>query len=974
MSAQEITLKFRGDESQIKASLAGLRSAYSSTLSDITRQTKAEAQAAAALQRQRSSALITIWKADTRAAANEEKRRTADAAREERERVQAALSLQRQRSAALIAAWKEEQREQVRIAREGAKEAATAQAQAATRRGAFVSGAVGGLSALVGVSVVSEIRQAGAAWLDYSNKLETTRIAFTTMLGSAQLAEDHLKELQQFALKTPFEFGDLIDASQRMQALGFNAQQVIPILNDVGNAVAAAGGGSERLDRVVLAISQIQSKGKVATQELNQLAESGISGWKILEQQLGKSRGELAKMVEQGQISSKVFLDAFQKFSQQNFGGLMEAQSRTFSGAMSNIKDALLQTSATAFEPLFKKLSETALHFSEASTKSDEFKKNLQVVGGVAATIWDGAVEAIQVLRDVYRIAVAEISALVRAMTEGFFALVHAIAAAMFQVVALARVLRRDFKGATQASIEAQRENKLAAESFMNAMSAQGKVIKEVVAVYREAEERARKLKEAQSALGDNIGADVSGGAGVFRKKTTTEPSNSATDTNKTKGSDPAAAAKRIAEIQLRTILDGIQLEEEGIERSLKRREIEYAQYVAEIESLEIKRHAQVIFGLIAEQRAANDLKDANAKRVAMAEIDAKLTQENNKHKSEQLKLTDKTFDREKQIAESLQGFRDKQIEQLRQLIQGSKTALDETDDFITAYEKMGGVLDENQKKWLRFDALLIEARKHLQELSDAIVEATKEGLGPPTPVFPELTPEQRAAGAGASADTVAGVPPAPVVDRTRSAIDQLFESINKTLTGNTQTAALAGLEAMTDAFEGLGNAVGRVVESFILYGSAGTSVRKVTAEIIAGVARQAAVKAVFELAEGFAALAMAFFGIPNAGPSASAHFAAAAIYASIAGVAAVAGRGVAGNAFQQTTGTSTGSGSGGSRSSTTSTGQPKTVELDRATQNQQAIVLNVNVRQEPGAIVQVALDDHRNNGPIRQMILSELK
>ncbi len=124
--------------------------------------------------------------------------------------------------------------------------------------------------------------------------------------------------------------------------------------------------------------------------------------------------------------------------------------------------------------------------------------------------------------------------------------------------------------------------------------------------------------------------------------------------------------------------------------------------------------------------------------------------------------------------------------------------------------------------------------------------------------------------------------------------------------------AAVAGIEALSSAFSGLGQALGQVVSAYVLYGNAGTSVRKITAQILASLAQQAAVKAIFELAEGFAALALAFFGVPNAGPSASAHFAAAAIYGGIAGIAGGIGRGVAGNAFNESSGSG---GSGGSGS-----------------------------------------------------------
>lgn len=402
--------------------------------------------------------------------------------------------------------------QEVRANRQAQQEIARAAAASQQRRSAFMAGAVGGVTALIGVSAISEIRNAASAWLDYASKLESTRIAFATMMGSAQLAEQHLKELQQFALTTPFQFGDLIDASQRMQALGFNASQVIPILTDVGNAVAAAGGGAERLDRVVLALSQMQSKGKVATQELNQLAESGISGWKILEAQLGKSRAELVKMVEAGQISSKVFLDAFQKFSQQNFGGLMEAQSKTFSGAMSNIKDALLQTSATAFAPLYARLSQLAQEMSTASMKSTEFKDNMIFVGRQLVHVFDGVVEAVHILRDVVSVFSAYFVQLVVFWTEVVFAVVHAFQSVYHAAQSVARLMAGDFVGAIQAAQQANIDLNNSIESTSRAVEAEGIVVRRLGDIWTEAGARAN-----QAALNMQAAASIMAAAAVIR-------------------------------------------------------------------------------------------------------------------------------------------------------------------------------------------------------------------------------------------------------------------------------------------------------------------------------------------------------------------------------------------------------------------------------------------------------------------------
>lgn len=138
------------------------------------------------------------------------------------------------------------------------------------------------------------------------------------------------------------------------------------------------------------------------------------------------------------------------------------------------------------------------------------------------------------------------------------------------------------------------------------------------------------------------------------------------------------------------------------------------------------------------------------------------------------------------------------------------------------------------------------------------------------------------------------------------SAISRLYEELQN------NAGAIAALDALTTAFQTLGQAVGQAVQAWVLYGKAGASVRQVTAQILAAVAQQAAVKAIFELAEGFAALALSFFGVPGAAAAATQHFIAAAIYGSIAGVAALAGRAVAGNSFNRESSSAGGGGSGG--------------------------------------------------------------
>jgi len=120
--------------------------------------------------------------------------------------------------------------------------------------------------------------------------------------------------------------------------------------------------------------------------------------------------------------------------------------------------------------------------------------------------------------------------------------------------------------------------------------------------------------------------------------------------------------------------------------------------------------------------------------------------------------------------------------------------------------------------------------------------------------------------------------------------------------------------EGLASVFGQVAQAVGAAVKSFVLFGTAGGSFRKFAAEVIASIAQMAVVQAVFELAQGFAMLALTWFtGNPKYAKSAGAHFAAAAAFGIIGGVAAGAGRAVAGDSFkQQTSNGGAGAGAGG--------------------------------------------------------------
>lgn len=190
-------------------------------------------------------------------------------------------------------------------------------------------------------SLTRPLLDVGTAALKLGSDFEQSKIAFTTMLGSAERATSFLAELKQFAAGTPFEFPGLVDAARRLNALGFASDQVIPSLRAIGDAAAALGGGAQMIDRVTLALGQMQSKGKVSAQEMNQLAESGINAWKILADGMGKTIPEVMKLAEKGMINAARAVPEILDGLNKQFGGMMEKQAQTIAGQWSNVKDKI---------------------------------------------------------------------------------------------------------------------------------------------------------------------------------------------------------------------------------------------------------------------------------------------------------------------------------------------------------------------------------------------------------------------------------------------------------------------------------------------------------------------------------------------------------------------------------------------------------------------------------------------------------
>lgn len=164
-------------------------------------------------------------------------------------------------------------------------------------------------------------------------------VAFETMLGSKSKADALMGQLIDTAAKTPFEMSEVAEASKMLLAYGMEGNKVNETLIRLGDIAA---GLSMPLKDLAFLYGTTMVQGRLYTQDLNQFLGRGIPLADELAKQFGKNKSEVKKLVEEGKIGFPEVQKAIEALTGEGskFGGLMDKQSKTISGQMSNIEDA----------------------------------------------------------------------------------------------------------------------------------------------------------------------------------------------------------------------------------------------------------------------------------------------------------------------------------------------------------------------------------------------------------------------------------------------------------------------------------------------------------------------------------------------------------------------------------------------------------------------------------------------------------
>ena len=195
-------------------------------------------------------------------------------------------------------------------------------------------------SAAVSALGAFSAQQFASKVMDVRGQFQQLEVAFETMLGSAEKANSLMGQLVKTAAVTPFDLQGVANGAKQLLAYGIQADDVNETLVRLGDIAA---GLSMPLNDLVYLYGTTMVQGRMFTMDLRQFQGRGIPIADELAKQFGVAKEKVGELVTAGKVGSEEMKKAIISMTSEGgkFAGLMEKQSHTITGQISNIEDAI---------------------------------------------------------------------------------------------------------------------------------------------------------------------------------------------------------------------------------------------------------------------------------------------------------------------------------------------------------------------------------------------------------------------------------------------------------------------------------------------------------------------------------------------------------------------------------------------------------------------------------------------------------
>lgn len=209
---------------------------------------------------------------------------------------------------------------------------------------------------------------------------EQNRLSFKTLLGGEKQADGFLSEMTDFAANTPFTYDQLTSVSKTLLAFGADAQDIKPMLTNIGDAGAALGWSADDQSNIATYMGRMQTVGKATMEYLNPIMERGINVYDALRENIeelkGASNADIQKLISKGELGGAQTTGAISQYMKDHYAGAMEEFAQTYSGRLSTLQDAEANRDAAmgeGYNEERKKGIEAQIAFLSDNTNKEAF-------------------------------------------------------------------------------------------------------------------------------------------------------------------------------------------------------------------------------------------------------------------------------------------------------------------------------------------------------------------------------------------------------------------------------------------------------------------------------------------------------------------------------------------------------------------------------------------------------------------------
>lgn len=190
---------------------------------------------------------------------------------------------------------------------------------------------------------------------DFSANMENAKISMQYFIDGADKATQslaYLREMQALAAKTSFTTESAINLSKFMASMGVDIRATKSVMTVINDAAAATGASEQKMQSIVTAMGQILTKGRLAAEEVRQLANANIPIYDILQEQLNLTGAQI-KDIGNHWIDADKAVVAILTGLEKRYKGAADDIADTMAGMMNSIKDNSLMISQIATSGMY---------------------------------------------------------------------------------------------------------------------------------------------------------------------------------------------------------------------------------------------------------------------------------------------------------------------------------------------------------------------------------------------------------------------------------------------------------------------------------------------------------------------------------------------------------------------------------------------------------------------------------------------